>query len=357
MSMFLHDGRPTWRSAREVWADLSDLGLTIQAVTACVRAAVNEGLVTPEIRLPAEQKDVMRLANAVRNRFRLDQVLLVPGLPQMLTATDRDSRRGIQARVLSSMARKVVTLLDTLIEQMAEQHAEACGSGAEPRPVRLGVAWGRTMYEICEKLAAEPRLVQLKQLEVLPIIGITSNKNKDPLEANIVAMRIATAYGGEAEQLPCPAFLDPYQYHDTIKLPQVRDMLSKIRGCDIVVTGMGPIVSDTTDGSADITLSNDPEMNRQLVDEALRAGAIGEICYWLFNDRGDRLKVPHCAIGLGLNGLSKIAHSKGRKVVLVVGGDRRRFKPLEVALKSGLANVLVSDTCTARSLVGEADRG
>jgi DNA-binding transcriptional regulator LsrR (DeoR family) len=173
------------------------------------------------------------------------------------------------------------------------------------------------------------------------------------LDANIVATRMAPAVGGDSRQLPCPAFQDPFQYDDVVRLQQVREMLSEIRECDIVITGMGPIVNDTADGSVDITLSNDPKMNRQLADEARRAGAIGEICYWLFNERGQKVKGSHYAVGLGLDNLYRIARSKNRKVVLVVGGDQRRFKPLKVALNWGLANVLVSDTYTARYLVGE----
>ena len=37
----------------------------------------------------------------------------------------------------------------------------------------------------------------------------------------------------------------------------------------------------------------------------------------------------------------------------MTGGDRWRFEPLKVALRAGLASVLVSDTVTARYLVDE----
>lgn len=59
------------------------------------------------------------------------------------------------------------------------------------------------------------------------------------------------------------------------------------------------------------------------------------------------------AIGLGFAGLPTIAADPKRKVILVAGGDGRRFVPLRAALRARLASMLVSDTVTARFLVEE----
>jgi DNA-binding transcriptional regulator LsrR (DeoR family) len=189
-------------------------------------------------------------------------------------------------------------------------------------------------------------------LQVVPIIGITSTLNTLPVEANVVAMDVARAYGGLSAQLPCPAFIDDKDRADAIMtLRQVREMLETIRRCNAVVTGMGAIGEDGDD--SDITISNDPVMNAYLIRLGRAAGAIAEICYWLFNGKGDPVETSHEAIGLGFKRLQELARDRSRDVILACGGDRRRFHPLRVALGAGLASVLVSDTVTAQYLVGE----
>jgi DNA-binding transcriptional regulator LsrR (DeoR family) len=79
----------------------------------------------------------------------------------------------------------------------------------------------------------------------------------------------------------------------------------------------------------------------------------GEICGWLFDENGQEVKTDITAIGLGFKGLKAIAVDARRQVILVAGGDRRRFVPLRAALHARLASILVSDTITARFLVDE----
>jgi hypothetical protein len=63
-----------------------------------------------------------------------------------------------------------------------------------------------------------------------------------------------------------------------------------------------------------------------------------------------RVQTPYRAVGLGFEGLQEIARDPERQVVLICGGDKRRFAPLRAALKVRLASVLVSDVWTVRYL-------
>jgi DNA-binding transcriptional regulator LsrR (DeoR family) len=164
--------------------------------------------------------------------------------------------------------------------------------------------------------------------------------------------RLAELYGGVSEQLPCPAFVRSIEYDVVTQQQPIREMLRGLQACDLVLTSMGPIPDRSEDGS-EITLSNDPVMNATLLQSARRDGAIGEICYSLFDRDGREVKSDYRAIGLGFAGLRRIAADPNRQAILVTGGDRRRFEPLRAALRAGLASVLVSDTVTARYLVDE----
>lgn len=77
------------------------------------------------------------------------------------------------------------------------------------------------------------------------------------------------------------------------------------------------------------------------------------MCYWLFDRHGRKVETRYKSIGLGFDGLKQIAADPKREVILICGGDKRRLEPLRVALRAGLASVLVSDTVTARFLLGE----
>jgi DNA-binding transcriptional regulator LsrR (DeoR family) len=112
---------------------------------------------------------------------------------------------------------------------------------------------------------------------------------------------------------------------------------------------MGPVPEEA--GVVDIHVSNDPKQNAKLCTSARDAGAVGEICYWLFGRDGREITTEHKAIGLGYDGLREIAEDQEREVVLVCGGDKWRIRPLRIALEAGLASVLVSDTVTARQLL------
>jgi DNA-binding transcriptional regulator LsrR (DeoR family) len=207
------------------------------------------------------------------------------------------------------------------------------------------------MRLIAEHLRSTQRDVYFPGLEVVPIVGITCASLQEPTEANVIAMRFAEAYRGHSSQLACPAFVPQADAWVMQRLEQVRRMLKKLPTCDAVITSMGPI-PDGDKAAEEITLSSDRELNEELF-KAARPDAIGEICFWLFNDRGEEVRTKHAAIGLGFENLQNIAADPKRQVILVAGGDRRRFKPLRAALRARLASVLVSDTVTARFLAEE----
>lgn len=354
LETFMHNGMPSYRSAGEVAEELGNLAS--QAVTSALKEAHSRGLFEVKVYLPEERKDIVRLQEKVRKKFRLEKVLLVPGYPRMVEELKRDEHRRIHSAVIRSMADRVAPYLDELIAAAAKRRREAAAAGEHCEPYRIGVAWGQTLHNICEELLTSHRKVRLKEVEVLPIIGITSTLNTEPVEANVVAMDMARAYGGVSAQLPAPAFVLDMDSGADRPGRQVREMLAKIRsGVDIVITSMGPVIGDGSDAAADITLSNDPVMNRELIDSARAAGAVGNICYWLYNKDGDEVFGAHKVIGLGLANLHRIAQDPNRRVILVAGGDRRRLYPLKVLLRRRYANVLVSDTYTARYLVGEID--
>jgi DNA-binding transcriptional regulator LsrR (DeoR family) len=343
---FRHRGRPSFCSAREV---ARDLGLHVPAVIALRDEAFERGLFTPLVYLPQERVDVIRLEAAVRARYGLRKVLLVPGPPEVLEDLDEKARRAVHLGVIRAMHQRLGEHLDAVLAEVAIAQETEAKAGRDVRPYCLGVAWGRNMHLFARHLLSTPRAARPRALYVLPIVGITCTFKADPVEANAVALDVAQAYRGLAGQLACPAFVRAEEVDVVRQFPPVKRMLDLLETCDAVITSMGPIPED---GAAiDITVSNDPAMNDKLSRHARAAGAVGEICYWLFDRDGREVRTTHKGIGLGFDGLRRTARE--REVILVCGGDRWRFEPLRAALRAGLASVLVSDTRTARALMDE----
>jgi len=342
-----------WRSARDVRDALQtlypDLDIGIQGILSCQRAALENGVLVVLLNLDHERAEVFRLEPMMRQRFGhcgIRQVFLVPGDPRMLDELERDDLRPIHAQTTLKIAHRAAGHVYDLVGQAAARKGEG--------PLRIGVAWGRMLHAFAQELLALTPPTRPPNTKVYPIVGITDAEQVLPLEANGIASIVARALGGVSAQLQCPAIVSSRQYGQATDLDPVQRMLQVIREqLDLVITGMGPIRD--AQKADDITISPDPAMNAELFGGAHRRGASGEICYWCFDAAGkDVVGLPYCSIGLGLDGMRRItASANGRRVLLLTGGDKRRIAPLRAALEGKLVSDLITDTITARVLLGE----
>src|SRR5262249_10170670 len=177
------NGKPALRSVRAV---AKELGCRPQPVAAALQRCVEEGVMYPLLRIPQQQIDKDRLESAVKARYKLERVLLVPGNPDMLKVVDKERRRSLHTEVIRGMAHLLAGYLDEIIDAAALRQREAHEAGRAMQPFRLGTAWGRTMHMLAELLLETRRESRRAELHVLPIIGITSTLNTLPVEANVV---------------------------------------------------------------------------------------------------------------------------------------------------------------------------
>jgi DNA-binding transcriptional regulator LsrR (DeoR family) len=350
-SVYFHGGVPSCRGIGKV---AKELGISPQAVSAILKRAWQLGEFTIHRHGRKEQLAIGRLREAVLARyadFGLRSVALVPGDLEILGDLDLVRRRALRTEVMQEMAAAAAKVLDDHVAAAAARQREDIAAGRTPDTFIIGVAWGRMMHLIARHLHCTARPCHLTDLHVVPIVAPTSAYRQDPVEADLVAMDIARAYGGSSSKLCSPAFVSPEHAEFLRQLPDVRRMLATARNADVLFTGMGAIPANSRAG--EIRVSNDPAMNRRILDEALKTPAIGDICGALFGPDGKGVRTSIETIGLGLDDLRAIASDPEADVVLVTGGDRDRFEPLRVALEAGFASRLVTDTVTARYLVGE----
>ena len=343
--MFRCGGVPSFESYRHV---KNVLGIAIPAVHAIVKKAFEEGHFSVSLNFPHEEISRLQLADKLKTTYGLSHVLLVPGNDEMLKPSDVEHARSIHREIRAALARRTATYLDEVLARVRRTRTKD--------RILLGCAWGFTMQKLAAELRNTPRPFKLPNLEVVPIIGATGISDADGVEASTVTADIARCYGGHASLIPCPAFVDRAKDAPVYMANrQVMQMLAKIAACRVVVTGMGPIVApDPKRGHTGTRLVNDDAMfNDELALLAHQAGAIAEICYWLVNAEGKEVTTKYHAIGLGFEGLRRIAVNREKHVILVTGGDRRRIEPLRAILRARMASILVTDATTGAQLAAK----
>src|SRR5262249_39533594 len=96
----------------------------------------------------------------------------------------------------------------------------------------LAVPWGRVASYIAGQL--NPGYT-LRDLVTVPIVGVTGVQTH-PFEANLVAARIASLFGGQSLLLAAPAVVTPEQYEAITQSPLVQRVLARARRADVVIT-------------------------------------------------------------------------------------------------------------------------
>jgi DNA-binding transcriptional regulator LsrR (DeoR family) len=138
------------------------------------------------------------------------------------------------------------------------------------------------------------------------------------------------------------------------KNPQVKKVLDKAADCAVYVTGMGPVLAPDparADHTSTRLVNDDAMFSDKLARLAAQEGAVAEICYCLVDANGNEVEADYEAIGIGFKKLRAAAANRNKRVILVTGGDNRRFEPLRAILKARLANVLITDATTAQKLI------
>jgi DNA-binding transcriptional regulator LsrR (DeoR family) len=294
-----------------------------------------------QVHLGRDKIEVARLEPMVKERYGLDQCLLVPRTGLMVDDLPREERQRAYREAIRDMAPKVVQFLDRIVEQAAAERPS--------EPVVIAVAGGVSLQLIGEHLLETVRPVRSDAVEFVTARGWLGSSDDDGIEPDSNVREFAHAYGARSRYVTAIGFPVKDETAIVTQPHQVGLTLKKVRSAKVVVSGLSHIPADVTEAK----IANDPLVNAAVISSARRAGAIGAICHVPF-DRDGRLACPsHGVVGLTLEDLRSIASEKGRDVLLVTGGDRRRWLPLKVALEKKLASVLVTDTHTARFLVGE----
>lgn len=210
----------------------------------------------------------------------------------------------------------------------------------------LCLAWGRVVHAVIQSLHPKERK---PDLTIVPLLGVLSVQ-PDWFEANALVQEAAAAYGSKRYYcLPIPAIVrDAEQKRIAVQLPLVAPALRRIEKATFVVTSLAPPDPENS------TLVRRRMLEASEIERIKRRGAIGEICAWWFNERGESVTDERIEpIGLGLHGLQQVVKNRGT-VMAIVAAESHRIDPLLAAITGKMVNVVVTDHVTGEELVRRA---
>ncbi|MGF0540373.1 sugar-binding transcriptional regulator [Agrobacterium sp. ES01] len=285
----------------------SSMGISRQSAQRLVSLAVAEKLVKVRIEHPIAE--CLELAEAVKEKYDLRQVEVVPADP----GSD-SSAAGIAEAGAAEIERWLM-------------HSE---------PLVVAMGTGRTLRAAVDQL-------QPMECPQHRIVSLTGNISPDGSAAYYnVIYSMADAIKARHFPMPLPVLVSTRAERDLLhEQPLVLPTLELGARADVTFVGIGEL-----DQTAPLLL--DGFLDAQEMDALLAAGAIGEICGWIFDAEGELLdndvnqRVASIAIP-----------SRDTSCVIGLAKGRRKHRAIRAALHGKRVNALITDEDTARFLLSK----
>lgn len=284
----------------------SIFGVSRSSVSRGLKLAHSIGAV--QIRVVDPFSDHSDLAQAIKQRFDIDRVVIAPV---------RDRSHSVRKR---EIGRAAAAYLETVLTD----------------GLTIGVTWGTTVAEMTAALQTAREL----KLRVVQLLG-AGGSIVAPAHINEVTRRIAHAFRGDWFLLAAPAVVESSAIREALAREElVSTVLDMGRSADIAVIGVG--TPDHHSGAVALGHISEDEM---LVIKEL--GAAGEICYRFFDAQGTPCNSPldNRIVGISLDELRRIP------VKIGLAGGENKVEAIIGALRGGYINVLITDEITARDLL------
>lgn len=198
----------------------------------------------------------------------------------------------------------------------------------------LGLAWGTAIAATVDALEFEEPM----KLQVVQLVGALGARSKE-YDPNSIVQKVVQKTGGEGFYLNAPFFLQSEEtVRDLLVTPSLRETLAMAPKCDIVLLGIG---------SADPKYSSFYRagyVSLDVFDSLRAAGAEGDVCGRHFDITGSPVTTEfhRRIVGVDREALMCVP------VRLAVCGGLGKVRPILGALRGKWANVLVTDSTTAR---------
>lgn len=198
----------------------------------------------------------------------------------------------------------------------------------------LGISWGTSLTNTVNAITS------LAPAEVVQMVGGVRAGQMDVGGVELVR-RLSAKTGGRAYPLHAPLLVrTPSMAAELRTDPSLADAISCYDRLSLALVGIGSWNPPKSSLHFEFTADE----RQRLLD----SGAIADMCTLVFDNDGQLIKSPALdrAIGITYEQLKRVPE------VIAVAGGTEKVGAISAMLRSGLVNTLVTDSGTARSLLG-----
>lgn len=282
------------------------LGISRPSVSRLLQQAKQLGIVKITIKDPSE--DMNELSAILEKKFQLKHCAVTP-----VTYNDEQQLKKALGEAAGEYLHEIVQNEDI-----------------------IGVTWGTTLFEVAQHV--QPKHVQ--QVQVVQLNGGVSHSETNTYATEIL-QRLSKAFHTVPYFLPLPAVVDQAVVKEAMLLDRhIKKVLDLGKQANIAMFTVGEV-------SSEATLIRAGYFTEEELEILEGHHPVGDICSRFFNIRGEIClsALEQRTIGIELSDLGK-----KDKSILVAGGQGK-VQGIYGALSGGYANVLITDSITAKALI------
>ena len=282
------------------------MGISRQSAQRLVSLAVAERLI--KVRLDHPIAACLELAQALRQKYTLKHIDVIPTDPASTSTTVGIAEAGA-----------------TEIERWLKKS----------EPIVLAIGTGRTLKAAVDQLPS----MDCPQHR---IVSLTGNIGPDGSAAYYnVIFSMADAIKARHYPMPLPVLVSSRDERELLhEQALVRSTLAIGAEADVAFVGVGEL-------GVDAPLCLDGFLEKAEMQALMAAGAVGEICGWIFDRDGALLADP-----VNERVASVPLPDRERSVVIGLAKGKRKYQAIAGALTGGIINGLITDEATAEYLLG-----
>jgi DNA-binding transcriptional regulator LsrR (DeoR family) len=281
------------------------LGVSRQTAQRLVSLSVSEGLI--KVRLDHPIARCMELASALRSRYALDLVEVVPSDPESKSTT-----AGVAEAAAAEIERRL-------------RSAE---------PIVMAIGTGRTLKAAIEQLTP----MECPQHKIVSLTGSIAPDGSAAFY-NVI-FNIADTVKARSFPMPLPVIASSPEERETLLAqPMIRETVALASRADVTFVGIGDL-------GADAPLFLDGFITRAELAALQKAGAVAEIVGWAYDADGRLIE--------GLTNdrvVSAALPSRESALVVALAKGERKLPGLRAALNRRLVNGVITDERTATQLL------
>lgn len=200
----------------------------------------------------------------------------------------------------------------------------------------LGISWGKQVRIISKYLKKE----HYDNMRIVELFGAISY-DLDQSDMLSIGRSISSKLNGRLYPLPSPIYInDAIARKAIMDTPLIKSTLSMIEDCDLILTGIGSIESNS------LQTLWDSYVESKMKERIIESNGVGFILAHFFDENGEFLKLDINESVIGI----KTESIKKKKIIAIASGEKK-VEAILGALRGGLLHTVVSDESTFRAVL------